>query len=229
MKHKLICLILSSIGIGAVSAQKSSAFIKAGLNMANVSIADDGSIDDAKTLVSFHAGLQGDIKIVPFLYVQPGVFFTGKGSKTQIGSTSDATYHRATTNPMYIEVPVNIVLKLPVGDQSKFFIGAGPYAAMGVGGKNKQEGKFLSASYSSTKKIEFSNDDPTTSAEEGTGFGIMRRFDYGVNGTIGIEGEKALFSVNYGLGLAKLQSGTNSNANENNKHRVLSFTVGFRL
>ncbi|MEQ1799573.1 MAG: outer membrane beta-barrel protein [Lacibacter sp.] len=229
MKLKLICLIGMSAVMGSVSAQKSSVLLKGGLNMANVSITKDGSIDDAKTLVSFHAGLQGDIQIVSLLYLQPGIFFTGKGSKTQIGNTTDATYHKATTNPMYIEVPVNVVVKVPVGEQSKFFIGAGPYVAMGVAGKNKQEGKFLGASYSSTKKIEFSNDDPTTSAEEGTGFGIMRRFDYGLNGTIGFEGEKALFSVNYGLGLAKLQSGTNSSADENNKHRVLSFTVGFRL
>lgn len=229
MKLKLICLILMGAGIGSVSAQKSSVMLKGGLNMANVSIAKDGSIDDAKTLVSFHAGLQGDIPIVPFLSLQPGIFFTGKGSKTQSGNSTDASYYKATTNPMYIEVPVNIVLKVPLGEQTKFFVGAGPYAAMGVAGKNKTEGKVFGVAFSSDKKIEFSNDDPTTAGEEGAGFGIMRRFDYGLNGTIGFEGEKALFSVNYGLGLAKLQSGTNSSADENNKHRVLSFTVGFRL
>jgi hypothetical protein len=35
--------------------------------------------------------------------------------------------------------------------------------------------------------------------------------------------------VNYGLGLAKLQSGGNSSEDDRNKHRVLSFTVGFKL
>jgi len=197
--------------------------------MANVSIAKDGSIDDAKTLVSFHAGLQGDIQIVSFLYLQPGIFFTGKGSKTQSGNTTDQSYYKATSNPMYIEVPVNVVLKVPMGGDSKFFVGAGPYAAMGIAGKNKTEGKVFGVSFSGDEKIKFSNDDPTTSGEEGAGFGIMRRFDYGLNGTIGFEGKKALFSVNYGLGLAKLQSGSNSSADEKNKHRVLSFTVGFRL
>jgi len=229
MKLKLICLILTGVAIGSVSAQKSSVFLKGGLNMANVSIAKDGSIDDAKTLVSFHAGLQGDIPIVPFLSLQPGIFFTGKGSKTQSGNTTDQSYYKATSNPMYIEVPVNVVLKVPVGGSSKFFVGAGPYAAMGIAGKNKTEGKIFGVSFSGDEKIKFSNDDPTTSGEEGAGFGIIRRFDYGLNGTIGFEGEKALFSVNYGFGLAKLQSGSNSSADENNKHRVLSFTVGFRL
>lgn len=229
MKLKLIFLILTGLAAGSASAQKSSVFLKGGLNLANVSIANDGSIDDAKTLLSFHAGLQGDIPIVSFLSLQPGVFFTGKGSKTQSGNTTDANYYRATSNPMYIEVPVNVVLKVPMGDESKFFVGAGPYAAMGIAGKRKAEGKIFNVAFSSDEKIEFSNDDPTTSGEEGAGFGIIRRFDYGLNGTIGFEGEKALFSVNYGLGLAKLQSGSNSSADEKNKHRVLSFTVGFRL
>ncbi len=229
MKLHFICLILTGTFIGAVSAQKSSVFLKGGLNLANVSIANNGSIDDAKTLVSFHAGLQGDIPIVPFLSLQPGIFFTGKGSKTQSGNTTDANYYRATSNPLYIEVPVNVVLKVPMGGDSKFFVGAGPYAAMGIAGKRKAEGKIFGVAFSSDEKIEFSNDDPTTSGEEGAGFGIIRRFDYGLNGTIGFEGEHALFSVNYGLGLAKLQSGSNSSADEKNKHRVLSFTVGFRL
>jgi hypothetical protein len=65
--------------------------------------------------------------------------------------------------------------------------------------------------------------------EEGSGFGIMKRFDYGLNGTIGIETHQFVISANYGLGLAKLQSGSNSSADNNNKHRVLSFTVGFKL
>ena len=65
--------------------------------------------------------------------------------------------------------------------------------------------------------------------EEGVGFGIMKRFDYGLNGTAGIDLKKAVLSVNYGWGLAKLQSGSESSDDENNKHRVLSFTIGFKL
>ena len=83
--------------------------------------------------------------------------------------------------------------------------------------------------FSRTDNIKFSDDDPFTSGEEGSGYGIMKRFDYGLNGTVGIEGKRALFSVNYGLGLAKLQSGTSSSDDELNKHRVLSFTLGVKL
>jgi hypothetical protein len=88
----------------------------------------------------------------------------------------------------------------------------------------------ITGNYSYTRDIKFSNDDPTTfNQEEGTGLGVIRRFDYGVNGTAGIEGKSLVLGVNYGLGMAKLQSGTNSSADNNNKNRVLSITLGLKL
>lgn len=205
--------------------------IRAGVNLANVSISDNGKVDDAKTLTSFQAGLIGDLNLIPkVLSLQPGILFTGKGSETSSGDPSSSTYYRATSNPKYIEVPVNVVFKLPLGTSTKLFAGAGPYGAIGVGGKVKREGKVLGTAFNSEKSIEFSNDDPTTTDyEEGAGYGILKRFDYGLNGTAGIEGKSIVLGVNYGLGLAKLQSGSNSSADDNNKHRVLSFTLGFKF
>ena len=229
MIKKTVLLLLSIISLNLIYAQKSSVFLKGGLNLANVSINESGNIDDAKMLLSFHAGIQGDIPVASFLSIQPGLLLSGKGSKTQSGNTSDANYYRATTNPIYIEVPVNVVFKAPLEKDTKFFAGAGPYIAMGVAGKRKADGKIFGLAFSRNDDIKFSNDDPTTSGEEGAGFGIIKRFDYGFNGTAGFEGKNVLFSVNYGLGLAKLQSGDNSSTDDKNKHRVLSFTIGFRL
>lgn len=229
MIKKNVLLLLSVVTLNFVNAQKSSVFLKGGLNLANVSYNTSGNIDDANMLLSFHAGIVGDIPATSFLSVQPGILLTGKGSKTQSGNTSDANYYRATTNPLYIEVPVNVVFKAPLEKDTKFFAGAGPYIAMGIAGKRKSEGKIFGIAFSRNDKIDFSNDDPTTSGEEGAGFGILKKFDYGFNGTAGFEGKNVLFSVNYGLGLAKLQSGDNSSTDDKNKHRVLSFTVGFRL
>ena len=38
-----------------------------------------------------------------------------------------------------------------------------------------------------------------------------------------------VLGVNYGLGLAKLQSGADSGQDNDNKHRVFSVTLGFKL
>jgi len=101
---------------------------------------------------------------------------------------------------------------------------------MGISGKNKVEGSYLGVGFNSVKDIQYSNDDPTTmDYEEGAGFGIIKRFDYGLNGTVGIEGKSLSLGVNYGFGLAKLQSGSNSSADDNNKHRVLSIVLGIKL
>lgn len=229
MFKKLFSILALIMGSITSNAQNSSSFFKAGVNLANVSYNANGNADDANMLLSFQAGIVGDFSITSFLSVQPGLIISGKGSKTQSGNVSDANYYRATSNPWYLELPVAFVLKAPIENNSKFIFGAGPYVAIGVAGKRKAEGKVFWVAFKNEENITFSNDDPTTSGEEGAGFGIMKRFDYGLNGLVGIESKKTSVSLNYGLGLAKLQSGTSNSVDNNNKHRVLSFTIGFAL
>lgn len=224
MKTKLLALIL--VLITGISAQ--AQIIKLGLNVANVTTTNDGDIDEAHSLTSFQVGLLTNIKFLPFISFQPGILFTGKGSKTQSGVPTDPTYSKATSNPYYVEIPANFIFKTP--GPIKVFFGAGPYIAMGIAGKNKTEGKLLGASFRSEKDIIWSNDDPSTlNYEEGAGYGIMKKFDYGLNGIAGIETKHAIISAGYGYGLAKLQSGSNSQADDRNKHRVLTFAVGLKL
>lgn len=206
--------------------------IRGGLNLANVSVTNDGTVDDAKQLTSFQVGVVRDFVLgTSLLNLQSGLLYTGKGSKVQRGTAGQARYFKQTFNPRYIEVPLNLVFKAPLSRSSRVFVGAGPYAAIGIGGDVKMEGNdLLGVPYSWESDIKFSGDDPTTfNQEEGSGLGIVRRFDYGLNGTAGIETKNLVLGVNYGLGLAKLQSGSNSGADANNKHRVLSFTLGFKL
>ena len=231
MKQKiaLSSLALLFVLTSSVNAQKSSAIIRGGINFANVSVNNNGDVNDAKTLTSFQVGIIGDVHLASFFSIQPGLIFTGKGTKTQSGTEGSANWYKATSNPYYLEVPVNLVFKTPTGP-IKFFAGAGPYLAMGIAGKNKVNGAILGAQFTSEENIKWSNDDPSTlNEEEGSGFGIMKRFDYGLNGLVGIELTKAVITANYGLGLAKLQSGSNSGADNNNKHRVISITVGVKL
>lgn len=228
-KRLVYLFVLGSISVTSF-AQESAAWLKGGVNFANVSYNSKGQVDDANLLTSFHIGIMGDITFAKVFSIQPGLFFTGKGSRLQSGNSSDATYYKATTNPYYIELPVNAVFKLPIDKESNFYFGAGPYIAVGIGGKRKIEGKTLGLAFSDNEKIQYSNDDPTTfKQEEGAGLGVMRRFDYGLNGTAGFQLKGALIALNYGYGLAKLQSGTNSSDNDMNKHRVLSLSVGFKL
>lgn len=223
------CLVAAAILLTATAHAQHGRF-EAGVNFANVSVTDNGRVDKANMLTSFRVGIVGDIKLAPMVALQPGLYYTGKGSKVQSGDATSMNYFKQTTNPFYFEVPANIVFKFPFGSESHFFVGAGPYLAVGVGGKATTDGKTFGVAFHSERSIEFSNDDPTTfNQEEGTGLGVMKRFDYGANGVVGIAGKSLVLSANYGLGLAKLQSGSNSGTDNNNKHRVISVNVGFRL
>lgn len=231
MKMKLLSVSAAFLLIGFTStAQKGQ--IRGGINLANVSTTQNGRVDEANQLTAFQVGVLTNIPLgTSLLSLQPGLLYTGKGSKVQRGTSGQAGYFKQTFNPRYLEVPVNVLVGLPLGNSGRFFVGAGPYLAVGIGGDSKTEGtNVLGAAYSTERDIKFSNDDPTTfNQEEGTGLGVVRRFDYGLNGTAGIEGKTVVLGVNYGLGMAKLQSGTNNNQDNNNKHRVLSFTLGFKF
>ena len=230
MKMKTFSLC-TAFAFAGLFAQAQTGQIRAGLNLANVSVTENGRVDDANQLTAFQIGVVGDIRLgVSPLSLQSGILYTGKGSKIQEGTAGQSGYYKQTFNPRYLEVPVNFLFKAPLGG-TRVFIGAGPYAAIGIGGDVKTEGtNILGQTYTRESDIKFSDDDPTTfNSEEGAGLGIVRRFDYGLNGTAGIEGKSMVLGVNYGLGLAKLQSGSNSGADNNNKHRVLSFTLGFKF
>jgi hypothetical protein len=225
-------ILVTALGVNAqvkTSTNHGGFMVKAGVNLANVSITDNGRVDQANTLTSFQAGIGYDIPFCNYFSFQPGLIFTGKGSKTQLGKETDNFYYKATSNPMYLELPVNFVAKIPVGTYSNFFIGAGPYAAAGIAGKNKVETHTVGIVTNSSRNIAYSNDNPTTSQEENYGYGKLKRFDYGVNGLAGIEFPKFSIGANYGYGIAKINSGTDNSANDKGKNRVLSLSLGIKL
>lgn len=231
MKLKFLSLGIGLMIVGFTSFAQHGQ-IRGGINLANISVTDGGRVDEANQLTTFQVGILTDISLgTNLLALQTGLLYTGKGAEVQKGTAGQAGYYKQTFNPRYIEVPANLLIKAPLGKVSRVFVGAGPYLAVGVSGKATTEGTLpVLGNYNYERDITYSNDDPTTfSEEEGTGFGVVRRFDYGLNGTAGIEGKNLILGINYGLGMAKLQSGTNNNTDNNNKHRVLSFTLGFKF
>jgi len=238
MKNKL--LLLTAVAIASSAAMQAQVknlnpggiYIKGGLSLSNISVTTNGTVNDAKTLATFHAGIVGDIPLLPILSLQAGLSLNGKGAKSEYyadNNNKNDNYIKAKFNPLYLELPVNLMLKFPIGDNSRFFIGAGPYAAVGIGGKTKTDVKILGVSSSSDENIAFNNDNPTTTQQEDASFNRVRKFDYGVNALAGIETGKLLLGVNYGLGLTKINSNSNNNSNDKNKYRVFSVNVGFKL
>lgn len=115
-------------------------------------------------LHTWHAGLIGELKIAGNFYLQPQLLYTQKGSMLQ--SSLGESDMQVKIN--YVEMPVNILYKLPVPFGS-VFAGAGASAGYGFSGKQEQNGikrsiykdvktwKHEDFSYSFTAGLEFNS------------------------------------------------------------------------
>ena len=219
-------LLLTIIALNS----KAQIYVQGGLNLANITKTNDGQTEKNSILPSFNAGLLGRFELSSTFDLESGVLLSGHGSKAETYYNGGNSYVKTKFNPFYIQVPLNAVVKIPLEKKSGIFFNAGPYVAIGVGGKSKAESKIGPLLSSSTKTIAFSNDDPFTSQEEDAAYNKLKRFDFGLNVGGGFEFEHLILKVSYGLGFAKINSTeSNNTANDKNKYRTLSFSVGIPI
>lgn len=205
-------------------------YVQGGVNFANITKTNDGQTEDNNMLTSFNAGFLGRFGLSTTVDLESGLLLTGRGSKAETYFNNGNDYVKSTFNPLYVELPLNLIVSLPVAKTSNIFFNGGPYIAIGVGGKSKTNSKFGPLTSSSSKSIEFSNDDPFTSQQDDAAYDKLKRFDYGLNLGGGLQLEHVILKVNYGFGLAKINSTESDNSsNDKNKYRTLSLSVGIPL
>jgi len=226
---KVIALLMITTGMaGAADAQLF--YVQGGVNLANISNTKSGGTEDNAMLTSFNAGVMGRFGLSETVDLESGLLLSGKGSKAETYFNGGSDYVKAKFNPLYVEVPLNVVVNIPLSETAGLFVNAGPYAAIGVGGKSKTASKVGPFTSTSESSIKFSNDDPFTSEQEDAGYDKLKRFDFGLNFGAGLDLDKVILKVNYGLGLAKINStDAPNNSDDKNKYRVLSVSVGFPL
>ena len=194
--------LLIAMGVCA----KAQFYVQGGLNLANITKTKDGQTEKNNLLPSFNAGLIGRFGISNVFDLESGLLLTGKGSKaeTYFTSATDDNYVKTKFNPIYVEVPLNAVVKFPLETKtnSNIFLHAGPYIAIGVLGKSKVDSKIIGLASSSSNDIKFSNDDPFTSRQDDAAYNKLKRFDYGLNFGGGVDFGKLILKANYGVGLA---------------------------
>lgn len=193
----LSCLI-SSVSF-AQSGSNVKFGVKAGVNLATVSTNESGV--DPKSVTSFHFGGYADIPVSSAFSVQPGLTISGKGFKYE------ETGIKFTRDVMYLEIPVNAVYKI-----SNFYIGAGPYAAFGISGKDKTK---IAGIGEDSEDVKF-----------GSEVDKVKALDFGVNFLAGYQLQNNInFGVGYGLGLSNTVG--KQTTNESIKNRVFSISVGY--
>ena len=219
-------LLIIALCTGVFTKATSQVYLQGGVNLTNISTSTSGETQSKYMLTTFNAGILGRINIAEPLAFETGLLLEGKGAKLK-NTSSGNNYYTAKFNPMYLEVPANLVLRLPIQDKSNIFINAGPYIAMGIAGKSKIDGKIAGVEFHSSENIKFTSTDPN---EDDQAYSKLKRFDYGLNLGAGIDVGKILLKVNYGLGLAKINSTqTDNSTDDKNKYRTLSISLGIPL
>lgn len=226
MKKMTVVLAVAIMSMGA----KAQVYVQGGINLANITQTNSGGTNKNNLLTTFNVGVMSRFGLSSTFDLESGILLNGHGSKAERYFGND--YVKSRFNPLYLEVPLNAIVKIPldVKGSSSIFFNAGPYIAVGVGGKSTQDNQFAGVQSSSSSKIKFSNDDPFTSQQDDANYNKLKRFDYGLNFGGGIDFGKFLLKANYGFGLAKINSTqTNNTVNDNNKYRTFSISAGIPL
>jgi hypothetical protein len=230
MTKKKIILSFAALAISFGAMSQARVGVKGGWNLSSISVNNNGSVDKDKSLSGFNIGVIADFPLVPkILSFQPGVFYTTKGAKLESGdkNNSASLYRKYTTNPSYIEIPLNFVGKIPVGQDTRLFAGIGPYFAFGVAGKNKVSSTIGGVTTTQSTNIKWDDDTPFNDGDANQGYDKLKRFDYGGNVMVGAEIHGLILSAQYGLGFAKINSGSSDSNNDKNKNRTFSLSAGF--
>lgn len=166
-----------------------------------------------------HFGFMADLQlgVKSKFYAQPGVMFYNKGRKFY-SNYDTAVYNYFSIDAKqfvnYIDIPLNLVYKIPVSSKTKFFLGGGPYLSFFYGGLEKKE------TYLKTGKFET---EENTDLPIGDGPGKYKTFDFGLNGTAGFEFKGVFIAGNFSRGLTDMYTATYDGSFKN---QVYGATLG---
>ncbi|MDO4228800.1 MAG: porin family protein [Capnocytophaga sp.] len=214
MKSIVKLLLIAFVGLltSSTYAQDSGFTLKFGVNFNTIS--GDNAPSVAKTNLGAHLGLAYEISINKNFGIEPALMLDSRGFKFEAKEKLFGFNFSGElkTNIYYLNIPVNLKVKLPINDSSRFFITAGPYIGFGL--KGTIEGEIdvpLIGKRSESIDIEFGNKDRE--------FG---QFAYGVSFGGGFELRRFMLGASYDLGLSEVAKDSKIHFN------AVKISIGFR-
>lgn len=137
--------------------------IQAGVNFSTLT---NNLLPNTSSKTGFRAGLGINYNFSDFFSVDPSLLIVSKGFKQSDINLS--------VNPIYLQLPVNFTINLPLTRDIKILIGAGPYVAYGIGGSGSIG---LSSGETLIDAKMFTNESVFT---------YYNKFDAGLNSSVGI-------------------------------------------
>src|SRR5574343_298243 len=150
----------------------------------------------------FRAGIIADIRLGARspLYLQSGMYYSTKGRDFQAGfenASSDISRIKAVQHVNYLEIPLQLVLKIKMGKKSSFLLGGGGYAGFLYSGKERRD-----ITYQTGTVTTIENKDLKVTTAPGS----YNNMEYGWNGTAGFQFGRVLLTGHYGQGMKDFYS-----------------------
>lgn len=225
---KKVITVLVGIVLSAAAFSQVSVGVQGIGNLSNADIKTEDLLNPSKKASLLPgAGLVAQFGLGEKLAVRTGVNYLQHGFKLKsalnedVGNDISAIKFDVKTNLNYLQVPVNILYRIPAR-YFEWYAGGGAYISYGVSGKIKI-----------TTVTEFENGDKEVEKEEQKAFpketdggAGLKRTDFGVGALAGIRFSNGLFAnVGYQLGLS-------NNAGDDAgkyKNRGLQLSIGYFL
>ena len=143
----------------------------------------------------------------PYFALQTGMSFQLLGATLTHSEYGDT---KVKQHSFWLQLPVNIMAKLPLQDSSHFFLSAGPYTSLGIMGANS----FADTYTGNRKDFSFG------------AHGTQKRLDYGLNFILGYQLRKGYnIALGYMMGVADLA--TQSSYKQRNRAWFISVGYSF--
>lgn len=173
-----------------------------------------------------HLGIMGEIPLgySNKCFFNPGILYMGKGRKfTRTVDTNqvktDTLFRNSTFYTNYIEVPLNVTLKLKMSKKTSFLLSAGPYLAFFYNGKETNETRTVVNNSVVYKQNE-------SNIQVGKNANSVTTFDAGVNARVGFEFGNVMLTGFFSQGLVNFYEVP---YDATFKHRVVGASLGFWL
>ena len=214
------------VAASAVWGQSSLSFYaEAGIGTSRLYGRHSGS----DTQTAYKAGVGAEYTLNRTWALQSALEFISIGGKDDMQYVEHAKMHE-----LYLQIPVMVAARLPLGENYHASLGLGPYIACGVGGKTsgEMEEYDYSSEYNPNRSYRFRIDTFGNRIDDKMG---NKRFDAGLMFGLNIEYHKFIFGAELQLGMIRVNDQLDNLLQSSGiekfspKNLASFFTIGYRF
>ncbi|MDD2387270.1 MAG: porin family protein [Bacteroidales bacterium] len=202
---KIVLLVVFVSFTALINAQGLHFGPQVGFSLTSFIEKSDFATPDYNLKMGYQLGLAAEFEIMSFVYVGASVSFFEKGTKTV------NTFSKTKLKLGYLDIPIYIGYKVPLGNISVFG-NVGPYSSLALVGKYSYHSEYGGYEIDEDHPVEFGNES-----------GLIKRFDTGVVFGGGVEFMQWQLKANYALGFVDLAPADYVSA----KNSVLNITCTY--